>query len=325
MKNIIRSKQALRGKPRHPWLHSSIFLVVACYANVILAADDRLEKLLLSSGGSRHRLSMHRKKSERHRHLSSENVYPMPEEQLIPKEDGTPADELEDEPSARRSLRDLKKDNKRHNRIKVRANEKDDEPNVKRGPIKDRKRSQDDKKMKKDDGAEKDKKKKDKHIKSKDDAEKREKKKGIDKDKKKNKKAKSDGKDGLLHKTDGNYSSWGSWDLADDDEWESADDWGHLGCICDDWWAPSDDDWDSSPDEWESPDDWSDSTSLDWTSSTKKLKMKKKLKKRSKKNNRELLAGKEDLHSLEDQGGVRDGFEHSMEEPLIRDLTSLAQ
>ena len=145
--------------PHVEWLRSMtyILLVLGCYAKV---AEDKIQTLP-SIGGSRHRISIHRKKSERRRHTLSE-------EQLIPVEkEVTNADALDDQPSARRSLRDLKKkkDNKRHNRIKVRDNMKDDDkPDVKRGSNKDR--SKEDKK-KKYEGVEKIRKKKEKHFKAK--------------------------------------------------------------------------------------------------------------------------------------------------------------
>jgi len=228
-----------------------MFLVVACYANAVLAADEKLEKLLLSSGGSRHRLSIHRKKSERHRHMSSENVYPMPEEQLLFTEEdsnSTHEDILDDGPMARRSLRNEQKkrkknrsDNKSH-----RAKDKDSS-GMKRGANKDRNHD----KKKKDDEAEKDKRKKEKTNKTKEDDVKQKKKKGRARDKMKKKK--SDGKDGLLHKNNGDNSSWDDWGHADDEDWKSSHDWGHLGCICEDWWATSED-WETSPDDWESAD-----------------------------------------------------------------------
>eukprot|EP00984_Skeletonema_dohrnii_P028576 scaffold18640_cov111-Skeletonema_dohrnii-CCMP3373.AAC.1 len=247
----INAAQALRGSPRHAWLHPSIFVVVACYANAVLAADERLEKLLLSSGGSRHRLSIHRKKSERHRHMSSEKVYQIPEteKQLLfteAEEDSTHEDVLDDGPMARRSLRNQqkKKKNKRSDNKSHRAKDKDSSK-VKRGANKDRNHD----KKKKDDGAEKDKRKKERTNKTKEDAVKQKKKKGRAGDKMKKKKR--DGKDDLRQKHDGDNSSWDDWGHADDEEWKSSDDWGHLGCICEDWWATSED-WETSPDDWES-------------------------------------------------------------------------
>eukprot|EP00986_Skeletonema_menzelii_P008359 scaffold3482_cov122-Skeletonema_menzelii.AAC.2 len=138
-----KRKRRLPTNPHLEWLRYTtyILLVVGCCANV---ADEKIETLS-SIGGSRHRLSIHRKKSERHRDVTPLEVVHSP----------VSRDVLVDGPSVRRHRHlargQKRKDNKRHNRIKVRANKKDDEPDVKRGPIKDRKRSRDDKKMKKDD------------------------------------------------------------------------------------------------------------------------------------------------------------------------------
>ena len=215
----------MRRLPKNPhreWLQSTatatayILLAVGCYANVAVA-DEKVQ-LLPSIGSSRHRLSIHRKKSERHRHATPPEV--------VHFHSSVSQDEVVDGPTVRRHrhlARGQKKKNKRYNRIKVRTNNKEESSGMKRD-AKQRIRNHIDKKKKKkkkereDDGAEKDKRKKEKTNKTKEGVVKRKKKNNVEN--KRDKKKKSDGKDGLLHKNNGDNSSWDDWGHADDEDWK---------------------------------------------------------------------------------------------------------
>eukprot|EP00984_Skeletonema_dohrnii_P026504 scaffold15869_cov90-Skeletonema_dohrnii-CCMP3373.AAC.2 len=204
----------MRRLPKNPhreWLQSTatatayILLVVGYYANVAVA-DEKVQ-LLPSIGSSRHRLSIHRKKSERHRHAIPPEV--------VHFHSPVSQDEVVDGPTVRRRhlARGQKKKNKRHNRIIVRTNNKEESSRMKRGDTKQRIRNHIDKKKKKeqeDDEAEKDKRKKEKTNKTKEGVVKRKKKNNVQ-NKHDKKKKKSDGKDGLLHKNNGDISSWDDW------------------------------------------------------------------------------------------------------------------
>ena len=101
-------------------------LAAAFYSTIALAVDEKVEKLLISRGAYSHRLSIHRKKSERHRDLSSQNAYPMPNEDTNPEMIATHEVGFDDGPTARRHLgnEENRKDDKKTNAKDMQSSEK---------------------------------------------------------------------------------------------------------------------------------------------------------------------------------------------------------
>jgi hypothetical protein len=298
-------------------------LAAAFYSTIALAVDEKVEKLLISSGGYSHRLSIHRKKSERHRDLSSQNAYPMPNEDTNPEMIATHEVGFDDGPTARRHLGNIyeenRKDDKKTNAKDMQSSEKRQVANKESDHIKKRqdrmKVETKDKESseKKQDDMKADKERVPGHIvkekKKNDVAEKVERKKEHTQATEKDATKLTNKKQAvvLINNSGGN-----DWDIAadddDDDNWKdddwSGDDWGNLGCICDDW---------KSTEHWTSH----GSRSLERMSSTNMLK-----KRMQKMKNKRIQVSKEEMPTIV---RLHDGVRSTTLELLRRNLTSLAK